>query len=231
MIQKSSNVGASRIALALESRPLWDMLSRFGFGYDTGSGFPGEVAGLLNPYQDWHKVQLATISYGYGLSVTPLQLASAYAALANDGVQFPVSFFRQDRNALPRSRRVVDARVARQVRTMLERVVQSGGTGTRARVAGYRVAGKTGTVRKAGSKGYNEEHYISIFAGMAPASRPRLAMVVVVDHPDDGHYYGGVISAPVFARVMEGALRLLDVAPDDLNSLQGVRVAMAGGSQ
>lgn len=231
VIQKSSNVGASRIALALESRALWDMLSRFGFGYDTGSGFPGEVAGLLNPYQDWRDVQLATISYGYGMSVTPLQLASAYATLANDGNQHPTSFLKLDRNDLPRGRKVIEPNVARQVREMLEKAVQTGGTGTRARVAGYRIAGKTGTVRKAGKSGYNEDHYISIFAGMAPASRPRLAMVVVVDTPDDGDYYGGVIAAPVFGRVMEGALRLLDVAPDDLDTLKGVTVAMAGGIQ
>ncbi len=231
VIQKSSNVGASRIALSLEPRVLWDMLSRFGFGYDTGSGFPGEVAGLLNPYQDWQEVQQATISYGYGLSVTPLQLASAYATLANDGKQYPVSFLKLSSDELPRARQVVEPQVAQQVREMLERVVQTGGTGTRAAVAGYRVAGKTGTARKAGSNGYNEEHYLSNFAGMAPVSHPRLAMVVVVDHPDDGEYYGGVISAPVFSRVMEGALRLLDIAPDDLESLNGVKMAMAGGMQ
>ena len=231
VIQKSSNVGASRIALALEPQRLWDMLSRFGFGYDTGSGFPGEAAGLLNAYQDWREVQRATISYGYGLSVTPLQLASAYATLAADGKQRPISFFKLDRDDLPRARQVLEPRMARQVREMLERVVRDGGTGTRAKVAGYRVAGKTGTVRKASSGGYTEEHYLSLFAGMAPASRPRLAMVVVVDHPDDGEYYGGVIAAPVFSRVMEGALRLLDVAPDDLDTLKGVKVAMAGGVQ
>lgn len=231
VIQKSSNVGASRIALALEPQRLWDMLSRFGFGYDTGSGFPGEAAGLLNAYQDWREVERATISYGYGLSVTPLQLASAYATLAADGTQRSVSFFKVDKDNMPRARKVIEPGVARQVRTMLERAVQSGGTGTRAAVAGYRVAGKTGTVRKAGSGGYTEENYLSVFAGMAPASRPRLAMVVVIDRPDDGEYYGGVIAAPVFSRVMEGALSLLDVAPDDLETLQGVKVAMAGGAQ
>jgi cell division protein FtsI (penicillin-binding protein 3) len=231
VIQKSSNVGASRIALALEPRRLWDMLSRFGFGYDTGSGFPGEAAGMLAAYQDWGEVRRATISYGYGLSVTPLQLARAYAILAADGLQRPLSFFKLDRENLPAGRQVLEPRVARQVRAMLERVVQRGGTGTRAAVAGYRVAGKTGTVRKASPSGYTEENYLSVFAGMAPASRPRLAMVVVVDRPDDGEYYGGVIAAPVFSRVMEGALRLLDVAPDDLDSLKGVKVALAGGLQ
>ncbi|HEX9803706.1 MAG TPA: penicillin-binding transpeptidase domain-containing protein, partial [Gammaproteobacteria bacterium] len=231
VIQKSSNVGASRIALALEPRVHGDMLARFGFGYDTGSGFPGESAGLLNAYQEWGEAQRATISYGYGMSVTPLQLARAYAILAGDGVQRPLSFLKLDPENQPRGREVIAPRVARQVREMLERAVQSGGTGTRAGVAGYRVAGKTGTVRKAVSGGYTEDHYLSVFAGMAPASRPRLAMVVVVDHPDDGEYYGGVIAAPVFSRVMEGALRLLDVAPDNLETLKGVTVAMAGGME
>jgi cell division protein FtsI (penicillin-binding protein 3) len=207
------------------------MFTRFGFGYDTGSGFPGEAAGLLDAYQDWHKVEHATVAYGYGLSVTSLQLANAYATLAADGKQRPVSFLKLDRDKLPEARQVLDPKIARAVRKMLERVVQKGGTGTRAQVTGYRVAGKTGTVRKASGGGYNEEHYLSIFAGMAPASHPRLVMVVVVDSPDDGQYYGGLVAAPVFSRVMEGALRLLDVAPDDIDSLKGVRVAMMGDTR
>jgi cell division protein FtsI (penicillin-binding protein 3) len=231
VIQKSSNVGASRIALSLEPQRLWDVLSRFGFGYDTGSGFPGEAAGLLNAYQDWREVDRATISYGYGLSVTPLQLANAYATLAAGGKQRPVSFFKVTDENRPRARQAIAPEIAEQVRAMLERVVRPGGTGTRARVEGYRVAGKTGTVRKASAGGYNEEHYLSVFAGIAPASRPRLAMVVVVDRPDSGEYYGGLIAAPVFSHVMEGALRLLDVAPDDLDTLKGVKVAMAGAQQ
>jgi cell division protein FtsI (penicillin-binding protein 3) len=231
VIQKSSNVGASRIALSLEPERLWDVLVRMGFGYDTGSGFPGEAAGLLNAYQDWREVDRATISYGYGLSVTPLQLANAYATLAAGGKQRPVSFFRVTGENRPRARQVISPEIAQQVRDMLERVIQPGGTGTRAKVEGYRVAGKTGTVRKAIDGGYNEDHYLSVFAGMAPASRPRLAMVVMVDRPDDGEYYGGLIAAPVFSRVMQGALRLLDVAPDDLDTLTGVKVAMMGAQQ
>ncbi len=231
VIQKSSNVGASRIALSLPSKRLWDVFARFGFGYDTGSGFPGEAAGLLDAYQDWHKVEHATVSYGYGLSVTPLQLANAYATLADDGKQRPVSFLKVDPENKPATRQIIEPEIAREVRKMLERVVKKGGTGTRAQIAGYRVAGKTGTVRKATAGGYNDEHYLSVFAGMAPASHPRLVMVVVVDSPDDGEYYGGLVAAPVFSRVMDGALRLMDVAPDDLNSLKGVKVAMMGGKQ
>ncbi len=232
VIKKSSNVGASRIALSLKPQRLWDTFVRFGFGYDTGSGFPGEAAGLLDAYQDWGQAERATVSYGYGLSVTSLQLANAYAALAADGKQRPISFLKRNREQLPEARQVIAPEVAREVRKMLEAVVQKGGTGTRAQVAGYRVAGKTGTVRKASGGGYNEDNYYSVFAGLAPVSKPRLAMVVVVDSPDDGEYYGGVISAPVFGRVMEGALRLLDVPPDDLDSYKGVRVAaLTGGSQ
>lgn len=229
VIKKSSNVGASRIALSLKPQRLWDAFVRFGFGYDTGSGFPGEAAGLLDAYQDWGQAERATVSYGYGLSVTSLQLANAYATLADDGMQRPISFLKRSRDQLPEPRRVISSDVAREVRKMLEAVVQKGGTGTRAQVAGYRIAGKTGTVRKASGGGYNEENYYAIFAGMAPASKPRLAMVVVVDTPNDGEYYGGVIAAPVFARVMEGALRLLDVPPDDLGSYKGVRIAALTG--
>lgn len=231
VIQKSSNVGASRIALSLEPRQLWDVYARFGFGYDSGSGYPGEASGLLNPYQDWRRVQQATISYGYGLSVTTLQLTQAYATLAADGKQRPVSLLRRDPEAQSRTNQVIDPAIARAVRSMLEQVVQEGGTGTRAQVAGYRIAGKTGTVRKVGANGYTDDDYLSIFAGMAPASRPRLAMVVVVDSPQGGEYYGGVVAAPVFGRVMEGALRLLDVAPDSLDGMQGVTVAMQGEAQ
>jgi len=231
VIQKSSNVGMSRIALSFPAKRLWDVFSRFGFGYDTGSGFPGEAAGLLDNYHDWQKVEHATVSYGYGLSVTPLQLANAYATLAADGKQRPVSFLKLEHDKLPEARQVISPKIAREVRKMLERVVLKGGTGTRAQVPGYRVAGKTGTVRKATAGGYNEEHYMSVFAGMAPASHPRLVMVVVVDSPDDGEYYGGLVAAPVFSRVMEGALRLLDVAPDNLNSLKGVKVASVGDTR
>jgi cell division protein FtsI (penicillin-binding protein 3) len=231
VIQKSSNVGASLIALALPPQQLWEQFVRVGFGYDTGSGFPGESAGLMNAYQDWGKAEQATVSYGYGLSVTALQLARAYATLAADGVSRPVSFFKLAADAIPEGSRVIAPEVAQAVRVMLERVVNTGGTGTRAAVAGYRVAGKTGTSRKVSGSGYNEDNYLAVFAGFAPASRPRLAMVVMVDHPDDGDYYGGVVAAPVFSRVMEGALRLMDIPPDDLDALKGMKVAYMQGAQ
>ena len=231
VLQKSSNVGASRIAMAIEPKQLWDSFSRFGFGYDTGSRYPGEAQGRLRSYRDWREADRATISYGYGMSISPLQLAQAYATLADEGRQRPVSFFKINDEQQPRYRQVIEARYAREVVKMLEAAVSDAGTGSRARVAGYRVAGKTGTARKAVAGGYDQDNYLAVFAGMAPASRPRLAMVVMVDSPDDGDYYGGVVAAPVFSRVMEGALRLLDIPPDDLDTLKGMRVATMGKEQ
>ncbi len=212
VIRRSSNVGAAKIALALPARRLWSVLARVGFGQAPGSGFPGEAHGVLADYRRWHAVEQATAAFGYGLSVSALQLARAYAALAADGRLPEVTLLRRTRAAA--GERVLPARVARQVRAMLEAVVAPGGTGRRAAVPGYRVAGKTGTVRKAEPGGYSDHRYVALFAGMAPASRPRLVAVVVIDEPRAGGYYGGEVAAPVFARVMAGALRLLDVAPD-----------------
>lgn len=214
VITFSSNVGASKIALSLEPEVLWSMFDRIGFGKVTGSGFPGESTGLMAPYYRWHEIDHATHAFGYGLSVTPLQLAQAYAVLAADGVMRPVSFLRQDQAVA--GEQVISARVARQVRSMMETVISDKGTGKRAAVAGYRVAGKTGTAHKSTVGGYAEDRYVSVFAGMAPASNPRLAMVVMVNEPRAGDYFGGVVAAPVFSRVMSGALRLMNVAPDDL---------------
>lgn len=226
VIIKSSNVGASKIALSLEPQRLWHMYNRLGFGSVTGSGFPGESGGLLSHYHRWHPIDQATMAFGYGLSVTPLQLAQAYAALASDGVQPPVTFLRTDKPAP--GRRVLSAGIARQVRAMLESVVTREGTGLNARVPGYRVAGKTGTVHKSTAGGYAEDRYVAVFAGIAPASRPRLALVVMVNEPSNGQYYGGQVAAPVFARVMAGALRLLDIPPDDLPVLHTRRDAGKG---
>jgi cell division protein FtsI (penicillin-binding protein 3) len=212
VIQKSSNVGASRIALSLPAADLWRVLHGVGFGRPSGSQFPGEALGHLADPGGWREIEQATLSYGYGLSVTTVQLAQAYATLASGGVRRPVSLLALQ--GAPEGQRVLSEHTTAQVRRMLERVVQPGGTGTRARVPGYRVAGKTGTVRKAGPGGYTEERFMAVFAGMAPASVPRLAVAVMVDEPQGEEYYGGQVAAPVFAEVMAGALRLLDVAPD-----------------
>ena len=214
VIKKSSNIGASKIALSLEPLYFWSILTKVGFGQATGSGFPGEVSGYLNPYNNWSEVEQATMSFGYGISTTALQLAQAYMPFATDGLMLPVSFLKVTEPV--KASRVFSASVARQVRTMLETVVQKGGTGNRAFVEGYRVAGKTGTVKKTVVGGYSEDRYLSLFAGMAPASNPRLIAVVIIDEPKGDQYYGGLVAAPVFANVMAGALRLLDVPPDDL---------------
>ena len=218
VMQKSSNVGISKIALALDAGDLWGMLTRLGFGYNSGSRFPGEANGRLKSFQQWRKVEQATIGYGYGISSTTLQLARGYAAIASDGVARPVSFIKYDEGDYIPEERVMSVSVARKVRLMMEKVTQQGGTGTLAQVAGYRVAGKTGTVRKASAGGYDDENYLAIFAGMAPASDPRLVMVVIIDQPQLGDYYGGTVAGPLFSQVMAGSLRLLDIPPDNIES-------------
>lgn len=218
VIRKSSNVGITKIALSLSPEAIWTDLSEIGFGEQTYSGFPGEASGLLSYHGGWNAIETATLAYGYGVSVTALQLAQAYAVLAADGVRRPVSFLRDVEAA--DERRVMPARVARQVRAMLEEAAGLEGTAPAAQIAGYRVAGKTGTVHKSEAGGYSDDRYLSVFAGMAPASEPRLVMVVMIDEPDNGKYYGGQVAAPVFSRVISGALRLLAVPPDDLPLLQ-----------
>jgi cell division protein FtsI (penicillin-binding protein 3) len=217
VITKSSNVGASKIVLALEPDEYWDALSRFGFGQPTGSAFPGESSGILSPYNTWSDFEMATMSFGYGLSVTPLQLAQAYSVLANSGVMLPVSFLKV--NGTVSGKRVLPEKIARQVRKMLETVVSAKGTGKRAAIRGYRVIGKTGTVHKSVRGGYSDDRYLSLFAGIAPASEPRFAMVILIDEPRGDSHFGGVVAAPVFSRVMEGAFRILNIPPDDLPAI------------
>ena len=218
VLQKSSNVGASKIALNLANDALWKVNERMGFGLSTGSGFPGEVDGLLTHTRQGRDIERATLAYGYGMSVTPLQLARAYSVLGSNGILRPVSFIRN--NEPVKGQRVISSKIAKQIKIMMEKVVQSGGTGTKAQVAGYRVAGKTGTAKKAIAGGYSDDRYISIFAGIAPASKPRLAMVVVINEPRAGVYYGGEVAGPVFSNVMSGSLRLLGVTPDDMKGTQ-----------
>ena len=226
LLSKSSNIGASKLALAISAKNLTDVHSRIGFGFSTGSGFPGEVGGIINLPTEKQLVERATLSYGYGLSVTPLQLARSYAVIANDGVMPAVSFTRI--NEVDNEIQVLSAKHAQQIREMLESVVSKTGTGSRAAVAGYRIAGKTGTVKKASSGGYSDDSYVAVFAGMAPASNPRLAMVVTINEPRGDVYYGGKVAAPVFSKVMSGALRLMDIAPDNVTnkSVQLAKFAM-----
>jgi cell division protein FtsI (penicillin-binding protein 3) len=215
VIRMSSNVGATRIALSLQPETLWRTYARFGIGQGTGSGFPGEASGKLMPYRSWGALEQATMSFGYGLSVTPLQLTRAYAAIAADGLLPPIHFGAvPGRDAVAdERRRVVSAETARELQRMLRSVVDAG-TGQRAAISGYRVAGKTGTAHKVSTDGYARDRYRALFAGFAPASDPRLAAVVVIDEPEGENYYGGQVAAPVFARVMAGALRLLDIQPE-----------------
>jgi cell division protein FtsI (penicillin-binding protein 3) len=213
VIKKSSNVGVSRIALSLPPERLWGMLVRVGFGEMTGSGFPGERPGMLRAFQGWRTVDHATLSYGYGLSVTPLQLARAYAVLAAGGKRREVSFLRV--GEAPPGEQVLSPETAARVLAMLEGVVQEGGTGTRARVPGYRVAGKTGTIHRLGEAGRYQNDYISVFAGIAPVSHPKIVAVVTIDHPGAGGHFGGDVAAPVFGRIIGETLRLLNIPPDD----------------
>lgn len=211
IVTKSSNVGISMIARQLEGEQMWSVFDAFGFGRPTGSEFPGEAAGFFNHPTVWNHTEQASVSYGYGLSVSVLQLTRAYAALANDGVMMPVSFLALD--AAPEGRRVIESNHASDVADMLESVV-SNGTGKRARVPGYSVAGKTGTSHVSQSGGYLENSYVSVFAGFAPASNPELATVVVIQDPKAGQHFGGVVAAPVFAEVMSHGLRLGGIEPD-----------------
>jgi len=211
ILTKSSNVGVVQLVLSMDARHLWSMYSRFGFGSVSGTGFPGESAGVLRDYERWRKLEQATLAYGYGLSVTPLQLARAIAAIADEGRLRQPTFIADASNP-PHS--VLDPNLARKLASMLETVTGPEGTGQEARVEGYRVAGKTGTSRKASAGGYGDR-YVASFAGFAPVSDPQLAAVVVLNDPSGEHYYGGQVAAPLFSDVMAAGLRLFNVPPDD----------------
>ena len=214
VLSRSSNVGITKIAMSLEADQLWQSMTRFGFGALTSSGFPGESAGLLTHYNDWRQISQATLGYGYGVSVTPLQLTQAYAVLGTNGQIRPVSLVALDAPNV--GSKIISSETAGSIRTMMEEVVRPGGTGSEASVIGYRIAGKTGTSWKFAPGGYSEDKYFSIFAGLAPASDPKLAAVVIIDEPTGELYYGGDVAAPVFGDVMTESLRLLAIAPDAL---------------
>ena len=211
VIQKSSNVGAAKIALSLPSATLWKTLAEAGFGTPPRTGFPGEVAGRLRPPKTWKPIEQATMAYGHGLSVNLVQLARAYTVFATDGELKPVTLFKTGGPVAGNP--VIKPETARAVRRMLELAVQAGGTAPRAQVAGYRVGGKTGTAHKLEGRGYANK-YVSSFVGFAPASNPRLIAAVMIDEPSAGQYYGGTVAAPVFSTVMGAALRMLGVPTD-----------------
>jgi len=216
ILEKSSNIGVAKLTLALSADCLFDTYSKMGFGSLTGSGFPGERMGVLvKPGKNSHFV-LATMAFGYAMSVTPLQLAQAYAVLGAGGVKRPVTFLKQ--NEVPRGEQVLDPVVAKQTVDMLAGVVNNG-SGGKAKVVGYKLAGKTGTARKLSAQGrYLENSHIALFAGLVPASNPRFAIVVMIDDPKKGLYYGGQVAAPLFSKIASGAVRLFNIAPDELDT-------------
>lgn len=212
VIQKSSNVGTAKMGLAMPSEMLWGLFSRVGFGAPPRSGFPGEVSGRLRAHNTWRPIEQATMSYGYGISVSLLQLARSYTVFASDGVLYPVTLLKRDAPA--QGTRVISAQTALAVRQMLELAAQPGGTAPGAQVSGYTVAGKTGTAHKLEGRGYATDRYVSSFVGMAPASRPRIIIAIMIDEPSAGQHYGGAVAAPVFSQVAAGTLRFLAVPPD-----------------
>lgn len=230
VLMKSSNVAISKIALDIGAQPVYDVMQGVGFGADTGLGFPGERVGQLPMHRKWGQAETATLAYGYGVSVTAVQLAHAYAVLGNQGRNMPLSLLRRDRE-VEQGAQVIDPKISRDVMKMLQAVVEeNGGGGARAKVVGYHVGGKSGTAKKlATGGGYTKNSYRSLFSGVGPVDNPRVATVVVIDEPSKGGYYGGLVAAPVFGRVMAGALRILNVRPDNLPTQ--TQTAVVGSAQ
>lgn len=217
ILSKSSQVGTSKLALQLNPDDTRELFERVGFGESVGSGFPGETSGNLPGHRRWDRVIQATFAFGYGLSASSLQLARAYSILANDGLRKEVSLIAVD--AAPEGVRVADADLVKNIRHMLQAAASQKGTGKRALINGYSVGGKTGTLHKVKTTGgYDENRYMSVFAGFSPIENPRLVTIVVVDEPRDGDYFGGLVAAPVFSEVTGSALRLMQVTPDKLQS-------------
>jgi cell division protein FtsI (penicillin-binding protein 3) len=231
ILAKSSNVGTAKVALSLQPERIWSTLTALGLGQVTGGSYPGESAGMLSNYSHWRPVGIATLSHGYGLSVTPLQLAHAYATIGAGGIRRPISFERVT-GPVP-GERVLDPKVCADLIQMMEQVVEKGGTATRAALIGYRVSGKTGTAFKSIAGGYSTDKIMAVFAGLVPASHPKLATVVVIDEPSRDVQQvgilaqGGTVAAPVFSSVMAGALRLMDIPPDDLQNVPATTLVQA----
>jgi cell division protein FtsI (penicillin-binding protein 3) len=229
VLQKSSQVGVTKIALDLGHEPIWEVFNRFGIGQAPNTGFPGESAGSLPNRPRWYATDKVSLAFGYGISATPLQLAHAYSVFANAGVQQPVSLLASD-GAVPEGKRVISPDVAAQVLKMLYAVTDGDGTGTKARVPGYKVGGKTGTVRKLGAGGYEANRYVALFAGIAPIDSPRIVTVVVVNDPKGALYGGGAVAAPIFGEMIDDTLRLLNVAPTEFGATVGAAQAAPGGA-
>ena len=224
IIQKSSNIGTAKMALQLPSERLWSLYSELGFGTAPKTGFPGEASGRLRPVKSWKPIEQATMGYGYGVSVSALQLARAYTVFTNDGVLLPATFLKREGDVI--GKQILSVKTARTMAQMLETVTQTGGTATKAQVPGYRIAGKTGTAYKLVNGQYADNLYLSSFVGFGPVSNPRYIIAVTIDEPGAGKHYGGDVSAPVFANVLSQALRISGVPPD----AQQVREASAPGA-
>ena len=229
VIEKSSQVGVTKMALDLGHEPIWEVFNRFGIGQPLGTGFPGERSGELPNRTRWHATEKVSLAFGYGITATPLQLASAYSALANQGVQMPVSLLALQ-GETPEGHRLISPEIAAQVLTVLEAVTGEHGTARKAQVPGYTVGGKTGTVHKVGPQGYQDDKYIAFFAGVAPADDPRIVTVVVINEPQGESYGGGSAAAPVFSAVTEGALRLLNIAPTQISDAEQAGKAAREGA-
>ncbi|WP_339436130.1 penicillin-binding protein 2 [Pseudomonas sp. EL_65y_Pfl1_R32] len=216
----SSNVGMSKVAFDIGGETIYHLAQKLGLGQPTGLDFPGERVGNLPNYRDWKKAETATLSYGYGLSVTAIQLAHAFSVLANNGRMVPLSLIHIDE--APKATQVIPENVAKTIQGMLQQVIEAPRGVFRAQVPAYHVAGKSGTARKTsvGTRGYAENSYRSLFAGFGPMSDPRYAIVVVIDEPSKAGYFGGLVSAPVFSKVMSGTLRLMNITPDNLPPTQ-----------
>jgi cell division protein FtsI (penicillin-binding protein 3) len=231
ILAKSSNVGIAKVALSLQPEQIWSTFSALGLGQVTGSNYPGESAGTLSHYSHWRPIGIATMSHGYGLSVTALQLAHAYATIGAGGVKRPITFERV--TGPVRGEQVLDPNVARELIQLMDQVTEKGATAQRASLIGYRVSGKTGTAFKSMAGGYSTDKIMAVFAGLVPATHPKLATVVVIDEPSrDVHEVGvlaqgGTVAAPVFASVMSGALRLMDIPPDDLQNVPAAALVQA----
>jgi cell division protein FtsI (penicillin-binding protein 3) len=234
ILAKSSNVGTAKIALSLKPEQIWSTLTGLGLGQVTGSNYPGESAGMLSHYSHWRPIGIATLSHGYGVSVTPLQLAHAYATIGAGGIKRPISFERVSGPVA--GEQVMDPKVARELVQLMGHVVEKGGTATRASLIGYQVSGKTGTAFKSIPGGYSTDRIMAVFAGLVPATHPRLATVVVIDEPSRDVEQGGVlaqggtVAAPVFSSVMSGTLRLMDVPPDDLQNVPAAALVQANAN-
>ncbi len=229
VLQKSSQVGVTKIALNLGHEPIWEVFNRFGIGKAPATGFPGESAGSLPNRPRWYATDKVSLAFGYGISATPLQLASAYSVFANDGVQQPVSLLALE-GAVPAGKRVISHETTAQILKMLHAVTVDDGTGHLARVPGYQVGGKTGTVRKVGVGGYEANKYVALFAGIAPIDHPRIVTVVVINEPKGALYGGGAVAAPIFSEMTGATLRILNVPPTEISTVGEATEPAPGGA-